>query len=104
MAKHVAHGIESVRSKPQPLKDIASDEEQRIDMGDEELNRVLGGGLVQGSLTLIGGEPGIGKSTLVLQTVLRLAHKRFFMYPAKKAPVSSNSGPSVSLIRRMKIC
>ena len=71
VAKHVAHGIESVRSKPQPLKDIASDEEQRIDMGDEELNRVLGGGLVQGSLTLIGGEPGIGKSTLVLQTVLR---------------------------------
>lgn len=104
VAKHVAHGIESVRSKPQPLKDIASDEEQRIDMGDEELNRVLGGGLVQGSLTLIGGEPGIGKSTLVLQTVLRLAHKRFFMYPAKKAPVSSNSGPSVSLIQRMKIC
>ena len=45
-------------------------------MLDEELNLVLGGGLVQGSLTLIGGEPGIGKSTLILQTVLRLTHKR----------------------------
>lgn len=45
-------------------------------MGDEELNRVLGGGLVEGSLTLIGGEPGIGKSTLILQTVLRLSQKK----------------------------
>ncbi len=43
---------------------------------DAELNRVLGGGLVQGSLVLIGGEPGIGKSTLVLQTVLRIPEKR----------------------------
>lgn len=76
VAKYVAHGIESVRSKPQRLTEIESNEEQRMDMLDEELNRVLGGGLVQGSLTLIGGEPGIGKSTLILQTVLRLTHKR----------------------------
>ena len=71
VAKHAAHGIESV-SKPQQLHEITSSEELRIDMGDDELNRVLGGGLVEGSLTLIGGEPGIGKSTLILQTVLRL--------------------------------
>ncbi len=45
-------------------------------MGDQELNRVLGGGLVPGSLTLLGGEPGIGKSTLALQTVLRLKDRR----------------------------
>ena len=45
---------------------------QRIDLGNGELNRVLGGGLVRGSLVLIGGEPGIGKSTLILQTVLAL--------------------------------
>ena len=76
VAKHVAHGIEGVRSKPQCLKEIVSSDEQRIDMHDEELNRVLGGGLVEGSLTLIGGEPGIGKSTLVLQTVLRLTDKK----------------------------
>ena len=76
MAKHVAHGIESVRSKPQYLKEIVSSDEQRMNMQDDELNRVLGGGLVQGSLTLLGGEPGIGKSTLILQTVLRLTDKK----------------------------
>mgnify|MGYP000286709217 CR=1 FL=1 len=53
-------------------RDITSEEETRVDLGDRELNRVLGGGLVKGSLVLIGGEPGIGKSTLVLQTVLGL--------------------------------
>ena len=63
--------IES-KSKPLPLKEIKADEEQRIDMYDEELNRVLGGGLVPASVVLIGGEPGIGKSTLVLQTILKL--------------------------------
>ena len=74
--KHAMHGIESTRSKPQYLHEIVSTDEQRIDMHDEELNRVLGGGLVEGSLTLIGGEPGIGKSTLVLQTVLRLKDRK----------------------------
>ncbi|MCD8193408.1 MAG: DNA repair protein RadA [Tannerellaceae bacterium] len=60
--------------KPRPvlLRDITTVEEVRLDLGDAELNRVLGGGLVKGSLVLIGGEPGIGKSTLVLQTVLGL--------------------------------
>ena len=45
-------------------------------MHDEELNRVLGGGLVPGSLVLLGGEPGIGKSTLTLQTMLHLPEKK----------------------------
>ena len=58
------------------LHEIDAASEPRMDMCDEELNRVLGGGLVQGSLVLIGGEPGIGKSTLTLQTVLRLQGKR----------------------------
>ncbi|MBO7099591.1 MAG: DNA repair protein RadA [Bacteroidaceae bacterium] len=58
------------------LRNIVSDSEPRIDMGDEELNRVLGGGLVPGSLVLLGGEPGIGKSTLILQTVLHLSDKK----------------------------
>ena len=53
-----------------PIRDISVDGEVRLDMHDEELNRVLGGGLVAGSLCLLGGEPGIGKSTLVLQTIL----------------------------------
>ncbi len=63
-------------SRPIPLSDIRADEEPRMDMHDEELNRVLGGGLVPGSLVLLGGEPGIGKSTLVLQTILRLTDKK----------------------------
>ena len=58
------------------LHQIDSTSEPRMDMGDEELNRVLGGGLVPGSLVLLGGEPGIGKSTLTLQTVLRLQGRR----------------------------
>lgn len=72
----VAHGLDALKSKPVRLHEISTGEEQRIDLGDDELNRVLGGGLVEGSLTLIGGEPGIGKSTLILQTVLRLIGKR----------------------------
>ncbi len=59
-----------------PLHEIQADAEVRIDMGDGELNRVLGGGLVRGSLVLLGGEPGIGKSTLILQTVLQLNDKK----------------------------
>ena len=66
-------GLEPVKSKPVILSEITGGDEPRIDMHDEELNRVLGGGLVPGSLVLLGGEPGIGKSTLVLQTVLRTA-------------------------------
>ena len=62
--------------RPLRLRDIDVSTEPRIDMHDEELNRVLGGGLVKGSLVLIGGEPGIGKSTLVMQTVLQMPEKR----------------------------
>ena len=72
-AKRIIPGLtESTKVRPVLLRDITSKEESRIDLMDEELNRVLGGGLVKGSLVLIGGEPGIGKSTLVLQTVLGL--------------------------------
>ncbi|MGP1435177.1 MAG: DNA repair protein RadA [Phocaeicola sp.] len=69
-------GIERTEIKPMLLDEVTGGEEQRIDMKDDELNRVLGGGLVPGSLVLLGGEPGIGKSTLILQTVLRLTGKK----------------------------
>ena len=62
----------AAESQPQLIDEVSVDELPRIDMNDAELNRVLGGGLVPGSLLLLGGEPGIGKSTLVLQTVLRM--------------------------------
>ena len=61
-----------VKSSPISMSKIETEDEPRINMGDGELNRVLGGGLVPGSMTLLGGEPGIGKSTLILQTVMRL--------------------------------
>ncbi len=57
-------------SRPQAVKDIQRDELQRIDLGIGEVNRVLGGGMVPGSFILLGGEPGIGKSTLSLQIAL----------------------------------
>ena len=57
---------------PLLLKDIPLQDVSRIDMYDEELNRVLGGGLVPGSIVLLGGDPGIGKSTLTLQTIMRM--------------------------------
>ena len=57
--------------KPQALSDISSAQEDRISLGDPEVDRLLGGGLVEGSLVLIGGEPGIGKSTLSLQLPLK---------------------------------
>lgn len=68
--------MDNVPSRPVLIDDVDSDELPRIDMGDAELNRVLGGGLVPGSLVLLGGEPGIGKSTLVLQTILGLPQRR----------------------------
>lgn len=66
-------------SKPLRIKDISLEKESRLDLQDEEFNRVLGGGLVPGSLVLLGGEPGIGKSTLVLQTVLKLPVKSLYV-------------------------
>ena len=66
----------STGSSPVAMSQIQTSDDPRINLHDPELNRVLGGGLVPGSLTLLGGEPGIGKSTLILQTVLRLTDKK----------------------------
>lgn len=63
-------------SKPVKLSEIEVNEEMRVRMPSSELNRVLGGGLVAGSLTLIGGEPGIGKSTLLLQNILSIRGRK----------------------------
>ncbi|MGM9700913.1 MAG: DNA repair protein RadA [Prevotella sp.] len=77
-AKAAAQTLNAHRSlhqgaaRPIPLREISAQEDPRMDTRDAELNRVLGGGLVPGSLVLIGGEPGIGKSTLTLQTILRM--------------------------------
>lgn len=63
---------QAISAKPVLISELKTENEQRIDLHNEELNRVLGDGLVPGSVVLIGGEPGIGKSTLILQVALRL--------------------------------
>lgn len=67
-------------SQPRPLREITDDGSKRIHFGMEEMERVLGGGIVPGSITLISGDPGIGKSTLLLQTALMLSKKIKVLY------------------------
>lgn len=64
------------KSTPLPVNSIEAVDEPRFHMPSEELNRVLGGGLVKGSIVLLGGEPGIGKSTLILQNLLAIRKRR----------------------------
>jgi len=66
-------------AKPQRISEISNQKEARLNTKNNELNRVLGGGLVPGSLTLLGGEPGIGKSTLMLQIALQLPYKTLYV-------------------------
>lgn len=66
-------------SKPLKVNEISTEKELRLNTFDLEFNRVLGGGLVPGSLTLLGGEPGIGKSTLLLQIALKLPYKTLYV-------------------------
>ena len=67
-----------VDSKAQRLQEVQATEEMRLDMRNGEFNRVLGGGLVPGSLVLLGGEPGIGKSTLALQVLMQQGERKTF--------------------------
>ncbi len=67
-----------VDSQPKRLQDVEASEEMRLDMRNGEFNRVLGGGLVPGSLVLLGGEPGIGKSTLALQVLMQQGERKTF--------------------------
>ncbi len=75
-AVSVRSAMDKGKNRPLFLREISAHDEPRMDMNDDELNRVLGGGLVPGSIVLLGGEPGIGKSTLTLQTILRLKDRR----------------------------
>lgn len=73
----------------------SSEKESRIGLSDQEMSRVLGGGVVKGSLVLVGGEPGIGKSTLILQLASELARTE-----GAEGPVLYVSGEeSVSQVR-----
>jgi DNA repair protein RadA/Sms len=74
------HGELGRDSRPVLLRDVAAGTENRIAIGMEEWDRVLGGGLVPGSMVLLAGDPGIGKSTLLLQALARLARERRVLY------------------------
>ena len=63
-------------NQPKRLQEVEATEEMRLDMRNGEFNRVLGGGLVPGSLVLLGGEPGIGKSTLALQVLMQQGERK----------------------------
>jgi len=76
----------SVKSVPQLVQDVLSENHDRISSKDEELDRVLGGGIVRGSLVLIGGEPGIGKSTLMLQVAVQLTQLKILYVSGEESP------------------
>lgn len=81
MSKHPRSGnYANERSLITPIENVMIDVEKRMDCGLSELNRVLGGGLVDGSVVLIGGDPGIGKSTLLLQTLANLSLEQRVLY------------------------
>lgn len=76
---NIAKTSDKAAPKPLRIDQIDATQEVRLDTSDGEFNRVLGGGLVAGSLTLLGGEPGIGKSTLLLQIALKLPYKTLYV-------------------------
>ncbi|MEG1793547.1 MAG: DNA repair protein RadA [Rikenellaceae bacterium] len=80
------NGGSTTTNKPQAIGNISNDQEARIDLCNEEVNRVLGGGLVQGSLILLGGEPGIGKSTLSLQIALNAKGVKTLYVSGEESP------------------
>ncbi|HEX8990200.1 MAG TPA: DNA repair protein RadA [Anaerolineales bacterium] len=70
----------SGRSQPRPIGEVGGDTEERIELPMQEFARVLGGGIVPGSIVLVGGDPGIGKSTLMLQMAVEMATRRRVLY------------------------
>ena len=77
--RHAGRGL-GAHSTPRRLAEISGDDEDRLPLSIEEFARVLGGGVVPGSLVLIGGDPGIGKSTLLLQVALQMADSSAVLY------------------------
>jgi DNA repair protein RadA/Sms len=75
-----SHGLGLVSSTPTRLMDVTVDADERLPLDISEFSRVLGGGIVPGSIILIGGDPGIGKSTLLLQVALELANRLVVLY------------------------
>jgi len=78
--------LSGVKQKPVPVTEVSVDQLPRIDTGIAEFNRVLGGGMVPGAMVLLGGEPGIGKSTLVLQLAMQLKDTTVLYVSGEESP------------------
>ena len=76
---HTKSDLSSTKNTPKSIDEIKIKDEYRVKTNDNEFNRVLGGGIVPGSITLLGGEPGIGKSTLFLQLCLKIKQKVLYV-------------------------
>jgi DNA repair protein RadA/Sms len=87
----------SANTAPLPIAEVGADRSPRVSTHIESLDRVLGGGLVLGAVTLVGGEPGIGKSTLLLQVAEHLAHNGVVLY------VSGEESPSQIALRARRL-
>ncbi len=92
----------SAKLKPERLANVVSQEETRVHTNSREFDRVLGGGIVPGSLVLVGGDPGIGKSTILLQVSAHLAHseEKCSTSQGKNRSNKRNFVPNVSASRR----
>ena len=77
-SKAAAMAVPGGSRKPMPLKEVSTTQEDRVSLGSAEVDRLLGGGIVKGSLVLMGGEPGIGKSTLALQVLMQMGERKTF--------------------------
>lgn len=91
----VADTVPGASRKPQKLNEIDSRSEARLSLNNEEIDRILGGGIVEGSLVLIGGEPGIGKSTLPFRFRSVARHSGRCTSLERKACVRSRCVPTV---------
>ena len=89
-------------AKVVPITEVSADDDTRNKTGIKELDRVLGGGIVPGSLVLVGGDPGIGKSTLLLQVCQRMA-RRFYIFQVKSLRLRSSFAQTV-WVNSARIC
>lgn len=100
-ARARAHGLAGA-SSPRRLNEITSDVEERLPLSMDEFARVLGGGIVPGSIILVGGDPGIGKSTLLLQVALEMAHQCTVLYVSGEESERQIKMRSLRLLRTVE--